>query len=401
MTDSLARCFSDVRLNGLTLRNRLIKAATFEGKSAGGLPSQALTDFHVRLGQGGIAMTTLGYCAAEADGRLNENMLYMDEYVREPLAQLIAQVQSTGTKVAGQLSHCGNFTKNAEFRGKRPLGPSFGINKLGLVSGLPFGTAMSKAQIRERAGTFGRAAAFMQSVGFDAIEIHFGHGYGLSQFISPRTNRRTDEYGGSLRNRMRFPLEVLTSVRCAVGERYPLLGKISMTDGVRGGVSYDDSIEIAALLEADGIDAIICSAGTSSMNPMLLFHGASIGRDMIRNEKNPLMKLGMKLVEKRFFREYPYRELYLLEHARRIRHRVQCGVCYVGGVGTADSIRTVMDEGFDFIQLGRGLLFDADFALNAGADSRYRNGCTHCNKCATLIDSAEGIRCVLHQGTVA
>lgn len=396
MTDSLARCFSPVRLNGLTLRNRLIKAATFEGKSPGGLPSPALTDFHVRLGQGGIAMTTLGYCAAEADGRLNENMLYMDEYVRAPLSQLIAQVQATGTKVAGQLSHCGNFTKNAEFVGKRPLGPSFGINKLGLVAGLPFGTAMSKTQIRERAGTFGRAAAFMQSVGFDAIEIHFGHGYGLSQFISPKTNHRTDEYGGSLYNRMRFPLEVLASVRAAVGQRFPLLGKISMTDGVRGGVSYDDSIEIAALLEAGGIDAIICSAGTSSMNPMLLFHGASIGRDMIRNEKNPLMKLGMKLVEKSFFREYPYRELYLLEHARRIRHRVHCGVCYIGGVSTADSIRTVMEEGFDFIQLGRGLLFDADFARNAQADDRYRNGCTHCNKCATLIDSAEGIRCVLH-----
>jgi len=396
MTDPLARCFSEVQLNGLTLRNRLIKAATFEGKTPAGLPSSALADFHVRLGQGGIAMTTLGYCAAEADGRLNENMLYMDDYVREPLSQLIGAVQATGAKVAGQLSHCGNFTKNAEFRGSRPLGPSFGVNKLGLVAGLPLGTAMSKAQIRERAGTFARAAAFMQSVGFDAIEIHFGHGYGLSQFISPKTNRRTDEYGGSLHNRMRFPLEVLASVRAAVGQRYPLLGKISMTDGVRGGVSYDDSVEIAALLEAGGIDAIICSAGTSSMNPMLLFHGASIGRDMIRIEKNPLMKLGMKLVEKRLFRDYPYRETYLLEHARRIRNRVQCGVCYIGGVCTADSICNLMNEGFDFIQLGRGLLFDPDFAHNVRAERGYRNGCTHCNKCATLIESVGGIRCVLH-----
>lgn len=399
MTDPLARCFSATRLNGLTLRNRLIKAATFEGKSPAGLPSPALSDFHVRLGQGGIAMTTLGYCAAEADGRLTENMLYMDEYVRAPLTQLITAVQATGAKVAGQLSHCGNFTKNAQFRGKRPLGPSFGLNKLGLVAGLPFGTAMSKPQLRERVATFGRAAAFMQSVGFDAIEIHFGHGYGLSQFISPKTNRRSDEYGGTLANRMRFPLEVLASVRQAVGERYPLLGKISMSDGVRGGVSYDDAIEIAALLEAGGIDAIICSAGTSSMNPMLLFHGASIGSDMIRNEKNPVMKLGMKLVEKSFFREYPYREMYLLEQARRIRNRVQCGVCYIGGVCNNDSIRTLMSEGFDFIQLGRGLLFDPDFANNAAHNARagtqYANGCTHCNKCATLIESEAGIRCVL------
>jgi 2,4-dienoyl-CoA reductase-like NADH-dependent reductase (Old Yellow Enzyme family) len=395
MTDPLARCFSEARLNGLTLRNRLIKASTFEGKTPGGLPSPALKDLHVRLGQGGIAMTTIGYCAAEADGRLNENMLYMDEYVREPLSQLIGAVQATGARVAGQLAHCGNFTRNAEFRGRFPRGPSFGINKLGLTAGLPFGLAMTKAQIRERVGTFARAATFMKSVGFDAIEIHFGHGYGLSQFISPKTNHRTDEYGGSLHNRMRFPLEVLAAVRKAVGDDFPLLGKISMTDGVRGGVSYEDSIEIAALLEAGGIDAIICSAGTSSMNPMLLFHGPSIGGEMIRNEKNPVMKLGMKLVEKQFFREYPYREMYLMEHALRIRNRVQCGVCYVGGVCTSDSIRAVMKEGFDFIQLGRGLLFDPDFAHNASADANYRNGCTHCNKCATLIDSPEGIRCVL------
>ena len=395
MTDAHTRCFSEARLNGLTLRNRLIKAATFEGKSEGGLPSPALQDFHVRLGQGGIAMTTLGYCAAEADGRLSADMLYMDEYVRAPLSQLIRAVQATGCKVAGQLSHAGNFTKNHQFRGKRPLGPSFGLNKLGLTAGLPFGTAMSKAQIRERVATFGRAAAFMKSVGFDAIEIHFGHGYGLSQFISPKTNRRSDEYGGTLANRMRLPLEVLAEVRKHVGDSFPLLGKISMTDGVRGGVSYDDSVDIAALLEAGGIDAIICSAGTSSMNPMLLFHGASIGADMIRNEKNLIMKLGMKAVEKSFFRHYPYREMYLLENAKRIRNRVQCGVCYIGGVCTGDSIRTVMDEGFDFIQLGRGLLFDPDFAINASARTDYRNGCTHCNQCATLIDQPGGIRCVL------
>jgi len=395
MTDALDRCFSEARLNGLTLRNRLIKAATFEGKSEGGLPSQALQDFHVRVGQGGIAMTTLGYCAAEADGRLSADMLYMDEYIRAPLSQLIKAVQATGAKVAGQLGHAGNFTKNSQFQGKRPQGPSFGLNKLGLTAGLPFGTAMSKTQIRERVATFGRAAAYMKSVGFDAIEIHFGHGYGLSQFISPKTNHRSDEYGGTLTNRMRFPLEMLAEVRRNVGDSYPLLGKISMTDGVRGGVSYDDGVEIAALLEQGGIDAIICSAGTSSMNPMLLFHGDSIGADMIHNEKNLIMKLGMMLVEKSFFRDYPYHEMYLMEQAKRIRNRVQCGVCYIGGVCNNDSIRTVMNEGFDFIQIGRGLLYDPDFANNAQSNSDYRNGCTHCNKCAVLIEQPGGIRCVL------
>src|SRR5690606_34127992 len=117
MSDPLLKCFSEARLNGLTLRNRLIKAATFENKSPGGVPSEDLIRFHERLGQGGIGMTTVGYCAAESDGRINEKMLYMDERIRPELQTLIKTVQATGAKVSGQLSHCGHFTKSSEFSG--------------------------------------------------------------------------------------------------------------------------------------------------------------------------------------------------------------------------------------------------------------------------------------------
>jgi 2,4-dienoyl-CoA reductase-like NADH-dependent reductase (Old Yellow Enzyme family) len=235
----------------------------------------------------------------------------------------------------------------------------------------------------------------MKSVGFDAIEIHFGHGYGISQFISPRTNRRTDEYGGSLGNRMRFGLEVLDAVRDAVGEAFPLLGKISMMDGVRGGTTEDDAVEIAAMLEAGGIDVIVCSGGTSSMNPMLLFRGDSLAPGMIEHEKNALLRLGLRLVGPRLFRHYPYQETYVLESARRIRVRVRCGVCYVGGACTSESLSHLMKEGFDFVELGRGLIFDPDMPRHAAADAGYRNGCTHCNRCATLIKAPGGVHCVL------
>ena len=395
MGDALRKCFSEARLSGLTLRNRLIKAATFEGKSPGGIPGTDLIRFHELIGQGGVAMTTLAYCAAEADGRLSEDTLHMHEAIRPELIKLIDTVHATGAKVSAQLVHCGNFSKNRELSARRPLGPSPGINRLGLAHGLPLAGALNKAQIRERVSAFAHAASFMKSTGFDAIEIHFGHGYGISQFISPRSNRRNDEYGGPLTGRMRFGLEVLEAVREAVGEDYPLLAKISMSDGVRGGTSYDDSVEIAAMLEAGGIDAIICSAGTSSMNPMLLFHGDSLAPGLIENEKNPLMRLSLRLAGPRFFRDYPYRETYFLEQAKRIRERVQCGVCYVGGVCSSESIARVMSEGFDFIQLGRALLFDPDMPKAAAADSGYVNGCTHCNRCATLIDAPGGIECVL------
>ncbi|MGB5697576.1 MAG: NADH:flavin oxidoreductase [Polyangiales bacterium] len=394
MADSLDRCFSEARINGLTLRNRLIKAATFEGKSPGGAPSDALIRFHERIGRGGIGMTTLAYCAAESDGRIHENMLYMHEGIRPALERLVRTVQATGAKVAGQLGHCGGFTKNREFGGKHPLGPSKGVNALGLGHGLSRIAEMTQPQIRERIGVMGRAATFMKSAGFDAIEIHFGHGYGISQFISPKTNKRKDAYGGSLENRMRFALEVLDAVRKNVGDRYPLLGKISMTDGVRGGVTYDDSVKIAAMLDAGGLDVIVCSGGTSSMNPMLLFRGKSLAPGLIEHEESPLVKLGIRLAAPFMFKSYPYEEMYFLEHARRIRDRVRCGVCYIGGVCTNDSIRTIMDAGFDFIQLGRALIFDPDLPKRARARADYTNGCSHCNQCATLIEAPGGIYCV-------
>ena len=394
MTDPLDKCFSEVTIKSLTLRNRLIKAATFEGKSPGGIPSEALVRFHERIGQGGIGMTTIAYCAAEPDGRIHENMMYMHEGIRPELERFIRTVQATGAKVSGQLGHCGAFTKNLEFSGKRPLGPSKGTNALGLAYGLSRIAEMTKPQIRERVQVIGRAAAFMKSVGFDAIEIHFGHGYGISQFISPKTNQRKDEYGGSLQNRMRFALEVLAEVRKTVGDDYPLLGKISMTDGVPGGVTYEDSVEIAAMLEAGGLDVIICSGGTSSMNPMLLFRGDSMVPGLIKHEKSRLMKIGIRLAAPLMFKDYPYEEMYFLEEAQRIRDRVQCGVCYIGGVCTAASIRTVMGAGFDFIQLGRGLIFDPDLPKRAQSDANYKNGCNHCNQCATLIEAPGGIYCV-------
>ncbi len=128
MASDLEKCFGEARLGGLTLRNRLIKAATFEGKSPAGQVTPELIRLHERIGEGGIGMTTLAYCAAEADGRINENMLHMHEGIRAGLEELVARVHATGAKVSGQLGHCGNFSKNRAFQGRRPLGPSRGIN---------------------------------------------------------------------------------------------------------------------------------------------------------------------------------------------------------------------------------------------------------------------------------
>lgn len=392
-TALLDKCFSPASLNSLHLKNRLIKAGTFENMTPAGIPSPALSAFHQRLADGGIAMTTLGYCAVSADGRLNENMMYMHEGVRAPLTALIQSLHQRGAKVSGQMGHCGGFSKNRALQRRRPLGPSFAINGLGLSQGMFFADAMSHDDIDEMVEQYRDAAQFMKSVGFDALEIHFGHGYGLCQFISPKTNKRQDEYGGSLDNRMRLPLRVLAAVREAVGDNFPILGKISMSEGVRGGIHYDDSVEISRMLDRAGIDAIVCSGGTSSMNPMLMFRGDNMLPTMLANEKSLLMRLILKLAGKSMFKDYRYQDLYFLDQAKRIREAVNCQLVYIGGATGNDNFAELMAAGFDFVQLGRSLLSDPELPNRGARDAGFKSRCLHCNECVGTIDSPQGIHC--------
>ncbi|KZX53486.1 oxidoreductase [Halioglobus sp. HI00S01] len=397
MNDDLKRAFSPAKLGKLELKNRILKAATYEGKSPDGVPGELLLDFHKQIVSGGTAMTTIGYCTTEADGRINDQMTWMDEQFRPQYTDLIAELKRTapGVAVSGQMAHCGNFSKNSKLqRLKRPMGPSRQLNMLGISAGMPFAGAMKIADIDYLVQTYYDAAVFMKSVGFDAIEIHFSHGYGLSQFISPRTNRRTDEYGGSLENRMRLPLRALDAVRRAVGDDFPILGKMGMTDGVKDGLQFEEALEVATMFDKAGIDALICSGGTSSFNPMVYFRGATLDKGMLEVETNPIARLGLKYYGPRLFRYYPYEENFFLDKAKQIRDRVNCQMVYIGGCTELDSVATIMREGFDFIQMGRPLVKDPAYVNNAMSNPNYRNNCSHCNKCASLIEAPGGIRCV-------
>ncbi|NQX87286.1 MAG: NADH:flavin oxidoreductase [Halioglobus sp.] len=404
MSEYLDRAFSPATLGKLPLKNRILKAATYEGKTPDGVPGDLLLDFHKGIVAGGTAMTTIGYCTTEADGRINDQMLWIDEVHRPQLTRLTRELKKVdpAVRISGQMAHCGNFSKNRKLqRLQRPLGPSRQINMIGLPSGMPFAGAMTVKDIDYLVKTYHDAAKLMREVGFEAIEIHFSHGYGLSQFISPRTNHRTDAYGGSLANRMRLPLRALAAVRDAVGADFPILGKMGMTDGIKGGLGFDEAQQVAVMLDSAGIDALICSAGTSSFNPMLYFRGATLDKGMIEVEKNPITRLGLKMMGPKLFRHYPYEELYFLEDAKRVRDQVTCQMVYIGGCTELDSLEAVMREGFDFVQLGRPLIKDPNYVHNAMADPNYRNGCSHCNRCATLIEAPGGIHCVENEGSAA
>lgn len=391
--DLLEKCFRPASINGLTLKNRFIKASTFENMTPQGRPTPRLREFHGRMADGGIGMTTIAYCAVNRDGRVKEGMMYMDEYIREELTGLIDELHRRGTKVSGQMGHGGGFSQSRELTTRRPKGPSFGINALGIVNGKLFCDPMTLDDIDQFVAAFHDAAVFMKSVGFDALEIHFGHGYGLCQFISPLTNHRKDEYGGSFENRMRLPLRVLAAVREAVGPDFPLLGKISLTEAFPGGLGYDDAIAVSRLLDRGGIDAIVTSGGSSSLSPQFMFKGPSLLPAMLRFEKNKIMRFMLRLSSPVLFRGSEYKELYFLEQASRVREAVNCKMVYIGGASSNDSFRSIMKAGFDFIQLGRALICEPDMVARAARDIHFKSKCTHCNLCVGSIEYEGGVHC--------
>jgi 2,4-dienoyl-CoA reductase-like NADH-dependent reductase (Old Yellow Enzyme family) len=230
------------------------------------------------------------------------------------------------------------------------------------------------------------------AAGFDAVEIHLGHNYLASAFLSPRLNHRKDEYGGSLENRARFPRAVARAVREAVGDRIAILAKLNMDDGVRRGLRIDEAIQVAQWLEADGsLDALEMTAGSSLLNPMYLFKGPAPLRDFAAAMRQPV-RTGVRLFGRTRLHSYPYQDGYLLADAKKVRAAITLPMVLLGGV----TGRAVMDEamaaGFEFVAMARALLREPDLINRLRADPATPSLCSHCNRCMPTIYS--GTRCV-------
>ncbi|MNP28021.1 NADH oxidase [compost metagenome] len=220
----------------------------------------------------------------------------------------------------------------------------------------------------------------------------------LSQFISPALNKRRDEYGGSLENRMRLPLEILAAVRKAVGVDFPLLAKLNLSDGFATGLQIDEACRAAQLLERGGLNAIVMSGGVVSRTSMYLFRGTSPLAQMIPLEKNPLQRKAMQWFGAANFQELPYEELYFLDLARQMRRSVKMPLVYLGGVSSAAGMRRVMEEGFDFIAMGRALLQDQNLLQRVREQGEsWVSRCNHCNQCVASMALPGGTRCVLDE----
>jgi 2,4-dienoyl-CoA reductase-like NADH-dependent reductase (Old Yellow Enzyme family) len=253
--------------------------------------------------------------------------------------------------------------------------------------------AATAADIGRIVDEFAAAAGVVADAGADAVEVHLGHGYLLSEFLSPRLNRRTDDWGGSLANRARFPREVCRAVRAAVGPDRAVTAKLNMMDGVSGGLGVDESIEVARLLQTDGtLDAIELTGGSSLQNPMFLFKGDAPIHELAAAMSRP-MGLAVRLFGKRFMRTYPFTEGYFRPEARRFRAALDLPLVLLGGINRLDTVTGALAEGFDLVALGRALLMEPDLINRWQADAAVTGACTHCNRCMATIYT--GTRCVL------
>ncbi len=380
--------FEPAQLGPITLRNRLIKAATFEGRTPRALASDDLIEFHRKMGAGGVGMTTVAYLAVAPEGRTDGKQIWMREEAVAGLRRLTDTVHGEGAAVSAQIGHAGPVANPAS-TGLPSLGPSRRFNPLG--PGLT--RAISPAGIKRVVEAHAEAAKLALRAGFDAVEVHMGHNYLISSFLSPRLNRRTDDYGGSLENRARMAREVATAVREAVGGQMAIIAKFNISDGVRGGLSRDESLRAASWLERDGtLDAMELTAGSSLLNPMYLFRGGAPIAEFAAAFPFPL-RLGIRLAGRWFLRSYPYRDTYLLDDARRFREALSLPLILLGGVSGWQQMELARREGFDFVAMGRALLMEPDLPNRIRADHSVRSQCIRCNRCMPTIYTQT--RCVV------
>ena len=387
--------FTPLKIGPLELRNRFIKAATNEGKAKGGVVSKGLARFHEQVAEGGVGMTTVAYCAVSSDGRTFPDQAIMDDTSIPDFRALTEAVHRHGAAASAQITHGGSFNLLGKemLVADRPLSSSGGFNKVGIMSGHYFKKAMDRADMEEITEQFVASARRAREAGFDAVELHMGHGYLLSQFISKLYNKRRDEYGGTIASRLAFPSEVLGHVLDAVGKDLAVLVKFSMTDGPKGN-DIGDGIEIAKRLQSDGAHMCVLSNGLNVDSVETLF-GSTIPNGGFNEAPTPLISIAMRLQSLISPRHIRFHENYLRDLALQIRREVNMPLAYLGGVTSREGVIQVMQDEFEAITLGRALLYDPSFVNALREETVTRSGCTACNHCVAVMYSPEGTHCVM------
>lgn len=381
MSDLIPDAFAPAGLGPVRLRNRIVKAATSEGRSPDGTVTDDLIEFHRRFAEGGVGMTTVAYCCVSEHGASAPGQIVMNRAALPGLRRLTDAVHDAGAAVSAQLGHAGVVAPK-KLTGVTAVAPSRFVNPTSFA----YCREIRRDEIAVVIDQFGQAAQIAVDAGFDAVELHFGHLYLPSSFLSPLINRRKDEYGGDIDNRSRLVREIARRVREVVGDRIAVIAKLDMDDGLPGSIWIDEALRTAQLLDADGaLDALELTQGSSVYRPMYLFRGDVPVREFAA-VMPPLLRPGVRLMGKSVMGSYPYEDLYMLSAARQfVPVMKNTKLILLGGITNREHIETGMREGFGFVAMGRALLREPDLVNSMIADSGVRSRCNHNNRCMVTV----------------
>ncbi len=362
----MATVFDRASINGMSLDNRFVRSATWEGlASQEGSVTPGLTDKMVELAKGGVGLIITGYTFVSRDGQSSSRQLAVyDDHFVPGLKDMVHSVHSAGGKIALQLVHGGSFSIS-KLTGMETVGPSDVIKDGNTVS-----HALTTKDIGGMISAFTQAALRAKHAGFDAVQIHAAHGFLISQFLSSALNRRSDEYGGVLANRARFLMEISRSVRKVVGREYPILVKLNSEDFLDSGLTRDESVQIAIMLQEASVDSIEYSGGTVASPEKLM----------------PPRPGLLKSAED---------EVYYREAARLYKQKVKIPLMLVGGIRSYEVADELVKKGTsDYISMSRPLICEPGLIKRWQAGDRRKAECISCNSCFGPPSEGKGFYCV-------
>jgi 2,4-dienoyl-CoA reductase-like NADH-dependent reductase (Old Yellow Enzyme family) len=307
----------------------------------------------------------------------------MREEIVPGLKELTDSIHANGAKACIQLGHCGNMS-HRRYCGQRPVGASSGFN----LYSPTFVHGLRKDEMIQIAKDYGNAVRLAKKSGFDAVEIHAGHGYLISQFLSPYTNHRKDEFGGSLENRMKFMEMAIKECMEAAGNDIAVMVKINTRDGFKGGMEVDECIEVAKKLEQLGVHCLVLSSGFVSRAPMYVMRGAMPMRALAGYmpwKDLWWLRIGVSLFGKLLIKDQPYKEAFFYEDALKFRAAVKMPLALVGGLHSRKTIDMALNSGFEFVEMARPLVHDTDFVNKLRDGIVEESGCRHANYCVARI----------------
>lgn len=377
-----SKLFTPYQLGPITLRNRIIRSAAFENMARANAPTKELQDYHVSVARGGVGMTTVAYCAVDLSGVSFDGQLYVRPEIIPDMKKMTDAIHKEGAKASIQLGHCGNMTHFYTCH-CMPVSADTWFNLYSPTIHRRLKVAEIKGLVRK----FGEAVDWARECGFDCVEIHAGHAYLISQFLSPRTNHRHDEYGGSLENRMRFMNEVLDAVMEHAKDDMAVVVKTNMWDDCWHGVTIEEGITIAKEIAKHKVHGIILSGGTVSRSPMTILSGAMPYKTLAHYMPMKSfwwLKAALNLpgVHQIMLPTSPFKELYFMDKAKIFQKEItDTPLIYVGGVQSGDNCQQIMDEGFELFQIAHVLIKDPEFVHHVQQNPHYHAGCGRSNYC--------------------